>query len=521
MANLTSRINEVVGGGGGLTVVFQTTDFTAEAGNIYRCTDTVTAIQMPTIADGDRIVISPSEDAEWSSNGIVVTPFSGQSIDSDAADTVYNLNMSGVDKVEFTGKLSTTNWEVDTPITPTETSETAIVGAWESYTPTVTNNFPTGKTILFKKMRVGSNLYVRYQISSGGVSGGAGQMQFDLPTGLTADSSQITVANGPGGFFGHGAWDQGAIDKPCVGAWVSSTRIAMYKLEDGVNQALNGGSIQTRPSTFESGPIPIAEWSGSGVTNFLTDNVTTANSRIRLKVGTQTATVTPIDFDTVDYNEGGGFTHDGTGIVTCNFDGVIHSTVEVINPLNDTASGARLETRRNSIGQDAGVGGNSSLGLASSTTFSVSNGDVLEVRALSYGGKDTSIASYWSLTRVADFSAGDAVGFGLADATTAGLVKASAVEEYRASGTSTFTNVIPTYATEIKNTSGSLMTISNSGGFSATANEACLMTMTVSARSSSASQSAGITLNSGQLSTSIEGVTDADRVGMDKSAGTA
>ena len=277
-------------GGGGLTVVFASTNFTASAGNHYRCTSAVTAVQMPAVADGSRVAFSPSEGAEWSSNSITITPSAGETIDEDngaVADETYILNLSGVDKVEMTGKLSTTNWEVDTPVTPSSIGNGAFVGEWESYTPTVTNNFPTGKTILFKKMRVGSNLYVRYQIPSGGVSGAAGQMQFDLPDGHTADSSQITVANGQGGFFGHGAWDQGAVDKPCVGAWVSSTRIAMYKLEDGVNQALNGGSIQTRPSTFESGPIPIVEFANTGTT------LTVSDFSAKTKVFTPTFSSTP------------------------------------------------------------------------------------------------------------------------------------------------------------------------------------------------------------------------------------
>ena len=113
------------GGGGGLEVEFKSTDFTAEAGKHYRCTSGVSAITMPTIADGDQIAISPSEGAEWSTNSITVSPAAGQSIDGAVADEDYILNQSGVDKVSFTGKASTTNWEVDTPVTPNAPS-TAI-----------------------------------------------------------------------------------------------------------------------------------------------------------------------------------------------------------------------------------------------------------------------------------------------------------------------------------------------------------------------------------------------------------
>ena len=106
-------------GGGGLAVEFKTTNFTAEASKHYYCADTVTAIQMPQILGNEQLAISPARGALWSNDGIVVTPFSGESIDSDPADEAYSLNLSSVSQVDFTGDLANTNWEKGDTISPT------------------------------------------------------------------------------------------------------------------------------------------------------------------------------------------------------------------------------------------------------------------------------------------------------------------------------------------------------------------------------------------------------------------
>ena len=289
MANLTSRINEVVGGGGGLTVVFQTTDFTAEAGNIYRCTDTVTAIQMPTIADGDRIVISPSEDAEWSSNSITVTPSAGETIDEDngaVADETYILNLSGVDKVEMTGKLSTTNWEVDTPVTPSSIGNGAFVGEWEASTVTCAQTANTTTTSIMR--RSGDTAYFRVDNQYTGAPNAA-NMVFTLPPGLNIDTSKLTTTTDSEQVIGHWrAVDVGTLNYD--GAVVySNGNIVSCRVSDAT-----GAFDHDSPFVIASGDfitvefaVPILEWNNTGTT------LTVSDFSAKTKVFTPTFSSTP------------------------------------------------------------------------------------------------------------------------------------------------------------------------------------------------------------------------------------
>jgi hypothetical protein len=189
-------------GGGGLEVVFQSTNFTAEAGKHYRCTSGVSAITMPTIADGDQIAISPSEGAEWSADAITVSPAAGQSIDEDngaAVDEDYVLNLSGVDKVTFTGKASTSNWEVDTPVTPSSVGNGAIVGPVTAETVTIkgTTSDPTTGTIdqnilTWRQNGEKAEIEFSFRQSSAG-SNGSGEYYLQLPSGITVDSSRYAT----------------------------------------------------------------------------------------------------------------------------------------------------------------------------------------------------------------------------------------------------------------------------------------------------------------------------------------
>ena len=250
------------GGGGGLEVEFKTTDFTAEAGKHYRCTDGVSAVTMPAITDGAQIAFSPSEGAEWSANAITITPDTGESIDEDngaAVDEAYILNLSGVDVVKMTGKLSTSNWEVDTPVTPSTVGNGAIVEGWIPYTPSVIQNFPTGVTINFYYRRTGTAYDIRCEVPAGGITGGA-QLGFSLPDGATADSSLISINAGNASNVGNCIYNDGAHDRHGFGRLVSTSFISLWKGLDGTNQPLNGTTIATRAFQYETAnPIPITE----------------------------------------------------------------------------------------------------------------------------------------------------------------------------------------------------------------------------------------------------------------------
>lgn len=179
--------NESTLGGGGLEVVYEAgPTFTAEAGKHYRCTSAVTGVTMPEItADIAQIAFSPSEGAEWSTNAITVTPHSSQYIDRDngsVADETFKLNMSGVDTVTMTSKFSTLNWEVDTPITPSNIGNGAIITEWQSYTPSNTQGFGT-ITSRLQWRQVGSSIEIKGDFTSGTCTGD--EAQLELPNSYT------------------------------------------------------------------------------------------------------------------------------------------------------------------------------------------------------------------------------------------------------------------------------------------------------------------------------------------------
>lgn len=191
--------NESTLGGGGLEVVYETgPTFTAEAGKHYRCTSAVTGVTMPEItADIAQIAFSPSEGAEWSTNAITVTPHSSQYIDRDngsVADETFKLNMSGVDTVTMTSKFSTLNWEVDTPITPSNIGNGAIVTAWQPYTPTNTQGFGVITSVALEWRQVGQNVEVRGSFAPGTTT--AVEAQIELPNSYTIaqDDSGTVIA---------------------------------------------------------------------------------------------------------------------------------------------------------------------------------------------------------------------------------------------------------------------------------------------------------------------------------------
>lgn len=258
-------------GGGGLEIVFGSANpGVLENGTHYRFTDAVSAATMPEIIeDGQVIAISPSEGAEWSANAITITPHSGQAIDEDGGsvdDEDYILNLSGVDKITFTSKLSTLNWEVDTPITPTTIGNGAYVGNWESYTPSTISNFPTGKTIKFFKRRTSDSLDIRLEIPSGGSAGAPSQMLFSLPDNHTADSSLIDIGAGNASNVGNCIYNDGAHDRHGFGRLNSATNISLFKGLDGTDAPLNGTTVDTRAFSYEACGIPIAEFANSGTT---------------------------------------------------------------------------------------------------------------------------------------------------------------------------------------------------------------------------------------------------------------
>ena len=260
--------NESTLGGGGLEVVYETgPTFTAEAGKHYRCTSAVTGVTMPEItADIAQIAFSPSEGAEWSTNAITVTPHSSQYIDRDngsVADETFKLNMSGVDTVTMTSKFSTLNWEVDTPITPTNIGNGAIVTDWESYTPT-TQGLGTISNVNLQWRRNGTNIEVVGDFTFGTVT--AVEAQIGLP-------NNYTIALGGSGtkIVGHFLRDAGSVANPHHTLATNGDtyfNIGTTAVDSNFNPTTpqDGNTLGSSIRATMTASVPVAEFAGSGTT---------------------------------------------------------------------------------------------------------------------------------------------------------------------------------------------------------------------------------------------------------------
>ena len=317
----------------------------------------------------------------------------------------------------------------------------AVVTAWESYTPAATQGFPTGASVkTFSQRRVGDSLYIRLQVTAG--TQGSGEIQFNLPTGLTADSTKINVVEPGGGFFGNGSYDTSVEDRSIMGAWDSSTNIALYRTEESSGSPLSGANVGVRTMVFESGPIPIAEWAGSGTVNLMSDNVAAANASSAWQItDTSYTDGDPIDFDTehADYtnvntwaNTNGSITipSDGKYLVACTLTAT--AALSASKTLDLRIGGTVVRVLGRSTADSNAVNG--------TTLVQLSKGDLLTMTL----GQSATLASdnnetHLSVIRQQDYSAGQPVGFGNATATTPGLVykPAADVVTYTAGNIST------------------------------------------------------------------------------------
>lgn len=77
-------------------------------------------------------------------------------------------------------------------------------------------------------------------------------------------------------------------------------------------------------------------------------------------------------------------------------------------------------------------------------------------------------------------------------------------------------NKIPYFTNEIKNTTGGIVTIANdsTNGFSITANKKCTVTASISSGQATGTNILGFSLNSSELTTTIQSITAADRVAL-------
>jgi hypothetical protein len=169
------------------------------------------------------------------------------------------------------------------------------------------------------------------------------------------------------------------------------------------------------------------------MTNFITDDLINANVRSKWSTSASAAgtSFTPIDFDSVHPGMAaiGNWTNDGAGTITMPAKGSFRFTVGIL-ATTSIAGNIVIYVYKNgsavgSVGRGDSTGTNNQR-LSGSLTVDCEKGDTVYITHNDAGGfslDNNTVETFLEIVRVADYSAGEPAGFGLATETQAGLVK--------------------------------------------------------------------------------------------------
>jgi hypothetical protein len=350
----------------------------------------------------------------------------------DATDSAtYSLRLTQTTRTNA-NTLYVTNVIVGPGIQP----QGAVVGEWQSYTPTVTGvtTNPTlgGTFVNAVWRRVGSNMeiQVRYtQIAAG--TAGSGTYAVTIPSGYTIDSSKINIgaSDGTPGF--PGVFSLGTSNQ-LQGYWFAWTTTSITaRIDDSVT----GTTAWSSSSSYNFGTgvlrfgfvvtVPIAEWAGSGTVNVAQNDVEYAATS-----GTWDANSSTTVYGPAGALMGGALTTNRAKTVT--FQTPVNSTDALSVEVSEdgvvwyTANGFIDVSGSPIINSYSSTGaGNNSSGVYLQKVAGQPN----QVSAFFFRyaalANDDLPAVDWKSTwywRVKKISGGAAVGFGLADEKSAGLV---------------------------------------------------------------------------------------------------
>jgi hypothetical protein len=368
---------------------------------------------------GDYTEFSLSTDSSGTSSipnatGKYVTYFDGDDAD------YYELRIV---RVAGSSTLNIANVIVGPGIQP----QGAVVGEWQSYTPT--GSWVSNTTYTGKYRRVGDTAEVDIKLSLSGAPT-ASSLTINLPTGLTIDTNKLggaadtqNLSLGRNVIFDTGGETYGGP----VG-FNNTTSVKLTASYAALTWMVDGNAVNaTNPITFAAGDaiyvhftVPIAEWAGSGTTNL-------AQNDVEYLTNTNTSTGAS---DTTAF----GYGPAGVNIVAVSSAGAtIKKRVRAQRPFG---SGAGSPVLKVSSDGNLWVEANTIFPyLESGTEFYgmriVAGGTATTDMDVEFGGDgargDDPWSNYtsWKWAVVLE-QPGVAVGFGVADTTSTGLVPSGA-----------------------------------------------------------------------------------------------
>jgi hypothetical protein len=331
--------------------------------------------------------------------------------------TAYSVNFTQTARTSA-NTMYVTNVIVGPGIQP----QGAVVGEWQSYTPTLTNlGTATFTTSTWKYRRVGTDIEISGYFLVNAAGSGAGNITIPLPLGTTINTSVISQGSGADrGVHGYGQWKVSGSGYNLAAPIYLNTSAFEVFAEDGsgVGNVITGANLLATNELWLTVRLPIAEWAGSGTVQLAQNDVEYAwNS---------TATITT---DQTDSNYGYG----PSGVNIRAFaPGALSSVLKRVqfqSPIQSTDK-IVIETSSDGI-----VWGNNaypvSFNDAGTAAYGLSYRIVSSTKLdIDFAGAAYPSVTWGSLTgirwRVRKSSAGAAVGFGIVQpGVSSGLVSAA------------------------------------------------------------------------------------------------
>ena len=293
----------------------------------------------------------------------------------------------------------------------------AVIGEWNTYTPTVTNLGSGSGTALGRYRRVGTNVEIIILFTKDGNagSGGAG-VTFSLPSGLTLNSTIIS---------NNDRWAVGVASSTAY-TNAFSTNVSLLSnnvLRLGTPNSDLGGSAFTANSMWSmQALIPIAEWSGSGTVQIAQNDV---------EYAWNSSTSTSNDTTSFGYGPQGVLIRDFAPSTTSSIDKRVRFQTPrqpgdvLVLETDEGSSGARwvpLVSRLGAFGYDAATPTYAFGTMVNEVSGSATDVDVRFFSKITIQSTNTwSQVNTWRW-RLRKSSAGAAVGFGVVNSVSTGLV---------------------------------------------------------------------------------------------------